>query len=475
MPRPNSASGAPRTVAGGRAFGPAILSVAVGFVLAPLSVQGAASRIGIPLVIGPGILITWMLARLPKQASTRSFLLTAMLGAIGVRLLVLSLIHQSVGPLVFAPDASVYEQVGDELLQSWHGLRPPPDKATGEQVGYYAVNAFMQAIFGRGAGAPVALNILLATWLALPVYYLTLAVVRDHHPTARWATVMALFFPSMILWSVLNIREAPTIFALVSSTCFFARFQHTARARELIGAALALVGILVMREYLMVLVGLAAGAGVVIGKSRSPIYSLVGGAVMLFGLTFLLQNAGLGGTLAQEPTLERVQYLRQDLALGAHSAYGQGANVSTVGGAITFIPVGLTYFLLAPFPWSVTSVLQQVTLPESLAWYVLVLCIFRGGWLALRHDPRAYTVLVSVLATVTFSYALIEGNVGTAYRHRAQVLPLFFVLAAVGLRDSWGSWMERRIAGRAQTSRARGSLAGAQVVRRGAEGRASSR
>lgn len=449
----------------GRAFAPAVLLVVVGFVLAPISVPGTPSRIGLPLVCGLGLIATAALARLPKEAAARSFLLTAMLLSVGVRLLMVALIHESVGPNVFAPDAMVYEQVGQELLESWQGLRPTPEKAGSEQSGYYAINAVSSFVFGRGPGAPIALNILLATWLAFPVYYLTLAVVRGNHAVARWATAMALFFPSMVLWSVLNIREAPTIFSLVSATCFFARFQQRPGARELGGAALALLGLLLMREYLMVLVGLAAGAGVVMGKSKSPVASLLGGGVMLFALTYLLQHAGLGGTLLQEPTLERVQYLRQDLAYGANSAYGGGANVSTVNGAISFLPVGLTYFLLAPFPWSVTSVLQQVTLPESLVWYALFLCVLRGAWLAIKYDPRAYTVLVSVLATVTFSYALIEGNVGTAYRHRAQVMPLFFVLAAVGLRDAWGGWMERRLADRAQTSRARRSLATIQRVR----------
>src|SRR5262249_5230554 len=142
----------------------------------------------------------------------------------------------------------------------------------------------------------------------------------------------------------------------------------------------------------------------------------------------------------------------------AGSAFGQGADVSTPAGAISFIPIGLTYFLLAPFPWSVTSMLQAVTLPESIVWYVLFVCVLRGAWLALRYDVRAYTVLVAVLGTVTFSYALVEGNVGTAYRHRAQVLPLFFVLAAVGLRDYWALWMEKRIRDRAATRRAVDSL-----------------
>ena len=284
------------------------------------------------------------------------------------------------------PDGFVYEQVGEELLQSWQGLRPAPEKAGGTKFGYYTVNAAFFFILGRGPGAPVALNILLASWVALPVYYLTLAVVRGNHAVARLATALTLFFPSLILWSVLNIREAPTIFLLVSAACFFARFQQKAGANHLLGGVLCLLGLLVFREYLMVMVGLSAGAGVAMGKSRSPLASLAGGGVLLMGLTFLLQSAGLGGTLAEEPTLERIQYLRQDLAFGAGSAFGIGADVSTVGGAVGFLPIGLVYFLLAPFPWSVTSVLQQVTLPESLVWYVLFLCVLRGIWLALKYD-----------------------------------------------------------------------------------------
>ena len=53
---------------------------------------------------------------------------------------------------------------------------------------------------------------------------------------ARWAAVLVLFFPSLILWSVLNIREAPTIFAVVLVVFFFVRFQVAPRARDLLFA-----------------------------------------------------------------------------------------------------------------------------------------------------------------------------------------------------------------------------------------------
>ena len=44
-------------------------------------------------------------------------------------------------------------------------------------------------------------------------------------------------------------------------------------------------------------------------------------------------------------------------------------------------------------------------------------------------------VVLAVLVIVVSSYALVEGNFGTAYRHRAQIMPLFFVFTGAGL--SW--------------------------------------
>lgn len=440
----------------GRGFALALLLLVAGFASAPLALPDAPSRVGLALVIGLGVPVTFLIARAQADQEAGRFLLWAMLAAIGVRLIVLALVHGSVGPAVFAPDTVDYDITGQELLDAWQGERPVPRRLVGSfQTGYYVLNAVSFLIFGRGAGAPVALNILLAAWLAVPTYHLALLCVRGHNGVARWASVLVLFFPSLVLWSVLNIREAPTIFAVVLTVFFFERFQVQPRARDLLFAAASLLALLVLREYMMILVGFAAGAGVMMGRSRSPVASLGGGAALLVAATFVLQSAGVGASLAEEPSLERVQYLREDLGRGARSAFGQDADVSTVGGAITYLPTGLAYFLLAPFPWSATGALQRITLPESLAWYGLLACALWGIRLAVKHDLRRWTIPLAVLITVTFAYALVEGNVGTAYRHRAQVLPLFFLFTAVGLRDLWGAWMERRIRGRARQTAAR--------------------
>jgi hypothetical protein len=136
--------------------------------------------------------------------------------------------------------------------------------------------------------------------------------------------------------------------------------------------------------------------------------------------------------------------LRESFQIGAGSAYGQGADVSTTGGAITYLPVGLAYFLLAPFPWEITSGLQAITLPETLVWWAILPFGIWGLALMLRRHAGAFTVPAAVLVTVTFAYALVESNVGTAYRHRAQILPIGFILCAYGIWRFRSGLEERR-------------------------------
>ena len=53
--------------------------------------------------------------------------------------------------------------------------------------------------------------------------------------------------------------------------------------------------------------------------------------------------------------------------------------------------------------------------------------------LARAQDRFALSLMATFALLATLSYALVESNLGTAYRHRAQVLVLYLVFAAVGI------------------------------------------
>jgi hypothetical protein len=95
--------------------------------------------------------------------------------------------------------------------------------------------------------------------------------------------------------------------------------------------------------------------------------------------------------------------------------------------------MGLAFFLFSPFPWQIGSALSAMTLPEQLVWYALMPMVVTGGRHLLRERLHAFGPIMVFLALTTSVYALVEGNAGTAYRHRAQVLLFFLVLASVGL------------------------------------------
>ncbi len=423
---------------------PLALLCAVGGLLVATAGVDPQSRFPVLLIGGALLGVTAVSLTWFAWDRAGKFLVGLILYAVAVRLVLFGIVRATVGPYVFAPDQLTYEIVGMEVLSSWtQGLAMPRHARGGLQAGYYLFNGFVFRIFGDARAAPAMFNVFLGAWTPVVVYATVVRVVRGNHGVARLAALFVAFFPSLVLWSVLNVREAPTILAIALIVYAATRIQEHP---DLWGLVTLLIGSVVLaasREYLMVLVCGASAAGLLFARGRSPALSVMSGVGILFLLTVVLQTSGVGGTLVTEPSLERIQALRADLAIGAASAYGQDYDVSTISGAFTFLPVGFAHFLFAPFPWRIASVLQTVTLPETLLWYCLFPFVVRGVYLGLRHDPRSLSVLVSVLFVVVLGYSLVEGNVGTAFRHRAQILPLLFIFGAVGARDTYGMLRER--------------------------------
>ena len=124
----------------------------------------------------------------------------------------------------------------------------------------------------------------------------------------------------------------------------------------------------------------------------------------------------------------------------SNSAFGVGAETRTIGGALSYIPVGSSYLLFAPFPWAIETTLQATAMGEALFWYPLFMLSILGFRISLRNRVTKALFPVSVLLVVVSSYALVEGNFGTAYRHRAQIMPLFFVFSGLGF-----AWIKERV------------------------------
>jgi hypothetical protein len=182
-------------------------------------------------------------------------------------------------------------------------------------------------------------------------------------------------------------------------------------------------------------VAIAVAGSFVVGTSnelretlrRLAAFAVVGGVLLYIGAA---QNAATD--IERYGNLEAVQRSRGDLA-SAESGFGKDLDVSTTEGAAVALPIGLTYLMLAPFPWEVINLRQALAMPENLVWWSLIPFLFIGFWYTVRTRWRKAMPILVFTAMLTVAYSLFQGNVGTAYRQRTQIQVFFFIFIAVGL------------------------------------------
>jgi hypothetical protein len=94
--------------------------------------------------------------------------------------------------------------------------------------------------------------------------------------------------------------------------------------------------------------------------------------------------------------------------------------------------MGILYLMFAPFPWQLASLRQSITLPEMLVWWASFPLLVLGLWFSIKHRLRQISPILIFVTMLTLAYSVVQGNVGTAYRQRAQLLVFYFIFVAVG-------------------------------------------
>jgi hypothetical protein len=351
--------------------------------------------------------------------------------AIAIRVAAAVAIHLLVDETFFAPDQSAYHSVGAALARYWAGESfIPPVMPANHPTGYFHVVAAIYTLLGPYALLPKLLNAVIGGASVALVHDLAVRLVGDV-VVARRAAVYAAYFPSLVLWSALNIRDVWVI-ALILLICRQALvLQSRFSVGGLLVAVLALWSVTQFRTYVFLPV---AGPMVVslLARTRGNLVRNVTiGMLLALAVVYIDQAAGTDRRL-RTIDFEEIQYLRYWNTVGASSRF-EAADISTPGKALAFLPLGLAYFLLAPFPWMLGSLRQVVAMPETLFFYSLMPAMLRGIRVLIRHHLGDALMVLLVTAGLTFGYALGEGNAGTAYRHRAQLLSFYLIFAAVGI------------------------------------------
>lgn len=379
-------------------------------------------------------------SRAPQGES--GFLVRVYLWTVVIRYALSILLNVSVVDSTFAGafwgDSGSYDLGGYQLSLKWSGEPITTAYMSTAVSGYgwiYYVGAIYY-VFGRNQLLVQFLNGLMGGLTVLVIY--AIAARLFDRASARWAAVFMAFFPQMVFWSTGMYKDPAILLCIAVSMYAVLRLREGFSIPAVALFVAAIVALVTLRFYIAYFVAFAALATLAFAQRRGTIRMLLTYGLLVGLLLGVLNVAVRRETLEQQATylsLERLQVTREDQAMWGRSGFGQEYDVSTPAGAIATLPIGLTYLLFAPFPWAASGLRQALVVPETLVWYALMPAFVRGLRFGLKRHFRAIVPIAVFATSLTFAYALMQGNIGTAYRQRTQVTMFFFIFMAAGIAE----------------------------------------
>jgi 4-amino-4-deoxy-L-arabinose transferase-like glycosyltransferase len=269
-----------------------------------------------------------------------------------------------------------------------------------------------------------------------PIIFLCARHIFQNVRVAKVAALSVAFYPSLVLWSSQGLKDGPIVFLLALSMLATLKLGERLSARYVITLLLAMFAILSLRFYIFYMLSAAVAGAFLIGMRPLTTQSLARQLAIVFvlglGLTYLGVLRTAGAQYEVFGSLEGVQRSRADLVRSANTGFGADVDVSTAAGALSAVPLGMSYLLFAPFPWQLASLRQSITLPEMIVWWAAFPLLVLSIWFTLSYRMRQALPILLFTTMLTLAYSIFQGNVGTAYRQRSQILVFYFIFVAVG-------------------------------------------
>jgi hypothetical protein len=377
-----------------------------------------------------------------KREVDGPFLLRLFVAGLLARIIVGTAIFAFRGQDFFGGDAITYDYYGNAQLLGWFGDKYFRSIANlyvrsgmGSGWGMVYLVAAVYGIVGRNLLAVQLVNSVLGAATAVVIYLCAHQVFKNLR-VARIAGIAVAFYPSLVLWSAQGLKDGPIVFCLAIAILATLKLGEKLAPKYILVLVGALLALVALRFYVFYMICIAIGGAFVIGMQQVTALSFVRqfSAIILLGLALTYVGVTRSATVQFERygNMQQLQQSRSNLAKSAESGFGRDVDVSSTSGAISTIPMGVLYLLFAPFPWQITSLRQSITLPEMVIWWASFPLLVLGLWFAIRYRLRMISPILIFTVMLTLAYSVFQGNVGTAYRQRAQVLVFYFIFVAVG-------------------------------------------
>jgi hypothetical protein len=375
------------------------------------------------------------------------------------------------------PDETLYLELGTNIA---HGVSPDQWYPGYGQSLYNSVETFgaplvlLFRIFGPGR----LLGALFSAVVGAACAGVTVAIAKQFlRPAfALIAGLIVALLPSQVMFSSVVLREAHVWLCLTIVAGGALLLMGVDWRRIALGGAIAALGLLglgYLRDQTMFAAAWALALTVIVTPRRLWVARVAAGVAVAALIPFVA-GSGIGGWKLVTHNATTLAKTRANLAVGANSAFGgampppgaapitssPGTVSDTARAAanrdeglragISHLPTGLVDVTLRPFPWQSSAGLTLLMARiETVGWYVLYALAIAGILVSLRWRQARLALQFPVLlmGLLIGIAALTQGNLGTAFRHRDQMVWALALCGAAGVQ--WLSldsrWARRRV------------------------------
>lgn len=341
-------------------------------------------------------------------------------------------------------DAMGYERTGWEIATAWNtGLEANFSIPNYASLVYSKIIGALYFISGRVPLLVQFVNVVLGVFIVYYVYKIIIELGATKR-SAQIGSVITALFPTLCLYSAITLRETFISFFTIVSVFYFFKWLNSGKVSKLVLAAT----FLLLSSALfgaMVVIGVMYAIFFIFYNAKRKKWRLVGKQSFLgiFILTlvtmiiifnpFLMDKLPVDLGLVFSP-----DYMSHKVNLAARggSAYLVGFTPNSILDIILQSPIRMVYFLLAPFPWMISSPRQILGLIDAFLYLVLVFFSIRGLKYLKKYNNPAFWAVILMLLIIIGTFAWGVSNFGTAIRHRQKIVGLIIAVSSLGITRS---------------------------------------
>ncbi len=336
-------------------------------------------------------------------------------------------------------DAVSFERVGWEYAQAWNASLEV-NIANAAYI-YSGVIGVIYFISGRVPLVPQFVNVVLGVFIVYYVYKIIIEL-RATKRSAQIGSVITAIFPTLCLYSAITLRENFVSFFAIVSVFYFFKWLNSGTVSKLVLA----VAFLLLSSALfgaMIVIGVVYAIFFIFYEAKIKKWRLVSKqsflGIFIVTLGIILFSFFLFNKIPSDLRLVfSPDYMGGKVTVAARggAAYLVGFAPNSMLEIIIQSPVRMVYFLLAPFPWMISSPGQILGLIDALLYLVLVFYSIIGLKYLKKYNNPAFWAVILMLLIIIGTFAWGVSNFGTAIRHRQKIVGLIIAVSSLGITRS---------------------------------------